>query len=557
MKIHKTLLFKNCKIGYNTKETFKKKYRSGDIYMSNQLAAEVSSRKTFAIISHPDAGKTTITEQLLLYGGAIRQAGTVKGKKTGKFAKSDWMEIEKQRGISVTSSVMQVEYDGNHINIVDTPGHEDFSEDTYRTLMAVDSAVMVIDSAKGIEPQTKKLFEVCSMRGIPIFTFINKLDRDGREPLELIAELEEVLGIDAYPMNWPMGMGKTFLGLYDIYNKRVELMHPEENGDNDFLPLNEDGEVEGDYAFKQSTLYEQAIEDAQLLLEAGNDFSEEAIANGKLTPVFFGSALTGFGVQTFLDAFVDFAPSPSAKKTESGEKVEPLEEQFSGFIFKIQANMNPAHRDRIAFVRICSGEFTPGMDITVNRSQKKMKLSHTTQFMADARETVKAAVAGDIIGLYDTGNFQIGDTIYSGKQAIQFEPLPQFTPELFNKVAAKNVMKQKSFHKGIEQLVQEGAIQLYKTYHTGEYILGAVGQLQFEVFQYRLMNEYNAEVVMTPIGSKIARWIDEADLDPNMSSSRNLLCRDRFDQPVFLFENQFALNWFKDKHPSIELKSLF
>ena len=525
--------------------------------MSNQLAAEVSSRKTFAIISHPDAGKTTITEQLLLYGGAIRQAGTVKGKKTGKFAKSDWMEIEKQRGISVTSSVMQVEYDGNHINIVDTPGHEDFSEDTYRTLMAVDSAVMVIDSAKGIEPQTKKLFEVCSMRGIPIFTFINKLDRDGREPLELIAELEEVLGIDAYPMNWPMGMGKTFLGLYDIYNKRVELMHPEENGDNDFLPLNADGEVEGDYAFKQSTLYEQAIEDAQLLLEAGNEFSKEAIANGKLTPVFFGSALTGFGVQTFLDAFVDFAPSPSAKKTESGDKVEPLEEQFSGFIFKIQANMNPAHRDRIAFVRICSGEFTPGMDITVNRSQKKMKLSHTTQFMADARETVKAAVAGGVIGLYDTGNFQIGDTIYSGKQAIQFEPLPQFTPELFNKVAAKNVMKQKSFHKGIEQLVQEGAIQLYKTYHTGEYILGAVGQLQFEVFQYRLMNEYNAEVVMTPIGSKIARWIDEADLDPNMSSSRNLLCRDRFDQPVFLFENQFALNWFKDKHPSIELKSLF
>ena len=574
--MRKTLLFKNCKISYNTKETFenievelltckigyntkndKKKYRSGVIYMSNQLAAEVSSRKTFAIISHPDAGKTTITEQLLLYGGAIRQAGTVKGKKTGKFAKSDWMEIEKQRGISVTSSVMQVEYDGNHINIVDTPGHEDFSEDTYRTLMAVDSAVMVIDSAKGIEPQTKKLFEVCSMRGIPIFTFINKLDRDGREPLELIAELEEVLGIDAYPMNWPMGMGKTFLGLYDIYNKRVELMHPEENGDNDFLPLNEGGEVEGDYAFKQSTLYEQAIEDAQLLLEAGNDFSEEAIANGKLTPVFFGSALTGFGVQTFLDAFVDFAPSPSAKKIESGEKVEPLEEQFSGFIFKIQANMNPAHRDRIAFVRICSGEFTPGMDITVNRSQKKMKLSHTTQFMADSRETVKAAVAGDIIGLYDTGNFQIGDTIYSGKQAVQFEPLPQFTPELFNKVAAKNVMKQKSFHKGIEQLVQEGAIQLYKTYHTGEYILGAVGQLQFEVFQYRLMNEYNAEVVMTPIGSKIARWIDETDLDPNMSSSRNLLCRDRFDQPVFLFENQFALNWFKDKHPSIELKSLF
>ena len=525
--------------------------------MSEQLKKQVETRKTFAIISHPDAGKTTITEQLLLYGGAIRQAGTVKGKKTGKFAKSDWMEIEKQRGISVTSSVMQVEYDGYQVNIVDTPGHEDFSEDTYRTLMAVDSAVMVIDSAKGIEPQTKKLFEVCSMRGIPIFTFINKLDRDGREPLELIAELEEVLGIDAYPMNWPMGMGKNFLGLYDIFNQRVELTHPELNDDNDFLPLNEDGEVEGEYAFKQSTIYEQALEDAQLLLEAGNEFSPEAIAAGKLTPVFFGSALTGFGVQTFLDAFVDFAPSPSAHKTMAETVVEPEETQFTGFIFKIQANMNPAHRDRIAFVRICSGEFTPGMDVTVNRSQKKMKLSHTTQFMADARETVKTAVAGDIIGLYDTGNFQIGDTIYSEKQAVQFEPLPQFTPELFNKVSAKNVMKQKSFHKGIEQLVQEGAIQLYKTYHTGEYILGAVGQLQFEVFQYRLLNEYNAEVVMTPIGSKIARWIDEKDLDPNMSSSRNLLCRDRFDNPVFLFENQFALNWFKDKHPTIELTSLF
>ncbi len=524
--------------------------------MTQTMKQEVESRRTFAIISHPDAGKTTITEQLLLFGGAIRQAGTVKGKKSGKFAKSDWMEIEKQRGISVTSSVMQVEYDNKHINIVDTPGHEDFSEDTYRTLMAVDSAVMVIDSAKGIEPQTKKLFEVVSRRGIPIFTFINKMDRDGREPLELVAELEEVLGIDAYPMNWPMGMGKNFLGLYDLYNQRVELTHPEANGDNDFLPLNEEGHVDGDFAFKQSTIYDQAIEDAQLLNEAGNEFSPEAIAKGKLTPVFFGSALTGFGVQTFLDAFVDFAPSPSSKMTEEGVEVDPLDPQFTGFIFKIQANMNPAHRDRIAFVRICSGEFEPGMDVTVNRSQKKMKLSHTTQFMADSRETVKTAVAGDIIGLYDTGNFQIGDTIYSGKSALQFEPLPQFTPELFNRVSAKNVMKQKSFHKGIEQLVQEGAIQLYKTYHTGDYILGAVGQLQFEVFQYRLLNEYNAEVVMTPIGSKIARWIDEDVLDPNMSSSRNILCRDRFNQPVFLFENQFALNWFKDKHPEIELKSL-
>ncbi|NEW62727.1 peptide chain release factor 3 [Granulicatella sp. zg-ZJ] len=520
------------------------------------LTSEIQKRRTFAIISHPDAGKTTITEQLLLYGGAIRQAGTVKGKKTGKFAKSDWMEIEKQRGISVTSSVMQVDYDGKRVNIVDTPGHEDFSEDTYRTLMAVDSAVMVIDSAKGIEPQTKKLFKVCRMRGIPIFTFINKLDRDGHEPLELVAELEDVLGIHAYPMNWPMGMGKNFLGLYDRYNKRVELTHPEENGGNDYLPLNDSGEVDGDYTFKTSSIYDQALEDILLLDEAGNAFSKEAIEQGELTPVFFGSALTGFGVQTFLDAYVDFAPEPQPTKTEIGDAVKPNTPEFTGFIFKIQANMNPAHRDRIAFVRICSGEFTPGMDVVVNRTNKKMKLSHTTQFMADSRETVQTAVAGDIIGLYDTGNFQIGDTIYTGKKAVQFEALPQFTPEIFMKVTAKNVMKQKSFHKGVEQLVQEGAIQLYKTYHTEDYILGAVGQLQFEVFQYRLLNEYNSEVVMTPMGNKIARWIKEEDLDPNMSSSRNLLARDRFGNPVFLFENSFAERWFIDKYPDIELMTL-
>ena len=524
--------------------------------MTQTLLDKVKTRKTFAIISHQDAGKTTITEQLLLFGGAIRQAGTVKGKKTGKFAKSDWMEIEKQRGISVTSSVMQVDYDGFQVNILDTPGHEDFSEDTYRTLMAVDSAVMVIDSGKGIEPQTKKLFKVCRMRGIPIFTFINKLDRDGREPLDLIAELEEVLEIDAYPMNWPMGMGKQFLGLYDIYNKRVELTHPEQNGGNDFLPLNEDGEIDGDFPIKESTIYTQAIEDAMLLNEAGNAFSEEAIAKGELTPVFFGSALTGFGVHTFLDAYIDFAPSPSAHKTEEGDYVDTAKEELTGFVFKIQANMNPAHRDRIAFVRICSGEFEPGMDVIVNRTSKKMKLAHTTQFMADSRESVKSAVAGDIIGLYDTGNLQIGDTIYEGKEALQYEALPQFTPELFMKVTPKNVMKQKSFYKGIQQLVQEGAIQLYKTYHTEEFILGAVGQLQFEVFEYRLKNEYNAEVDMTPMGSKIARWIDEDVLDVNMSSSRNLLCKDRFDNPVFLFENQFAMRWFADKYPDIELKAL-
>lgn len=524
--------------------------------MKQTLASKVKKRKTFAIISHPDAGKTTITEQLLLFGGAIRQAGTVKGKKSGRFAKSDWMEIEKKRGISVTSSVMQVDYAGYQINILDTPGHEDFSEDTYRTLMAVDSAVMVIDSGKGIEPQTKKLFKVCRMRGIPIFTFINKMDRDGLEPLDLITELEEVLEIDAYPMNWPMGMGKNLLGLYDIYNHRVELTHPEQNENNDFLPLNEEGEIEGDYSVTTSSIYTQAVEDVLLLNEAGNEFSEEKIAKGELTPVFFGSALTGFGVHTFLDAFIDFAPNPSAHQTEEGELVDPAQEDLTGFIFKIQANMNPAHRDRIAFLRICSGEFQPGMDVTIARTGKKMKLSHTTQFMADSRGQVETAVAGDIIGLYDTGNLQIGDTLYVGKDKIHFEELPQFTPELFMKVTPKNVMKQKSFYKGVKQLVQEGAIQLYKTYHTEEFILGAVGQLQFEVFQYRLLNEYKSEVEMTPLGSKIARWIDPENLDTNMSSSRNLLCKDRFDHPVFLFENQFALRWFEDKYPETKLRAL-
>ncbi|CAI3363790.1 peptide chain release factor 3 [Enterococcus cecorum] len=517
---------------------------------------QMNSRRTFAIISHPDAGKTTITEQLLLFGGAIRQAGTVKGKKTGNFAKSDWMEIEKQRGISVTSSVMQIDYNGKRVNILDTPGHEDFSEDTYRTLMAVDSAVMVIDSAKGIEAQTKKLFQVVKKRGIPIFTFINKLDRDGREPLDLLEELEELLNIESYPMNWPIGMGKGLEGLYDRFNHRIELYRPESYDNERFIPLDENGEIDANHPLTQNSIYQQVLEEVELLKEAGDAFDEEKIARGDQTPVFFGSALTNFGVQTFLETFLQFAPAPHAHKTVDGELLDPMTEEFSGFVFKIQANMNPAHRDRIAFVRICSGTFERGMDVTLQRTGKKMKLSNVTQFMADTRENIEEAVAGDIIGVYDTGNYQIGDTLTEGKLKVQFEELPSFTPEIFMRVTAKNVMKQKSFHKGIYQLVQEGAIQLYKTYLTDEYIIGAVGQLQFEVFQYRMKNEYNAEVVMTPMGNKIARWIKPEDLDEKMSSSRNILAKDRFDQPLFLFENEFAMRWFADKYPNVELKSL-
>ncbi|GAA2877071.1 peptide chain release factor 3 [Enterococcus casseliflavus] len=521
-----------------------------------KLKQQVDSRRTFAIISHPDAGKTTITEQLLLFGGAIRQAGTVKGKKTGNFAKSDWMEIEKQRGISVTSSVMQFDYQGKRVNILDTPGHEDFSEDTYRTLMAVDSAVMVIDSAKGIEAQTKKLFQVVKKRGIPIFTFINKLDRDGREPLELLEELEDLLEIESFPMNWPIGMGKGLEGLYDIHNQRVEFYRPDNHGGERLVALDENGQFPSDHPFAEDGLFQQVLEEVELLQEAGDAFDTEKIARGDQTPVFFGSALTNFGVQTFLETFLSFAPAPYGHKTLAGDEVSPYEPEMSGFVFKIQANMNPAHRDRIAFVRICSGTFERGMDVTLERTGKKMKLSNVTQFMADTRENIEEAVAGDIIGVYDTGNYQIGDTIYEGKLKVAYEELPSFTPELFMKVTAKNVMKQKSFHKGIYQLVQEGAIQLYKTYLSDEYIIGAVGQLQFEVFQYRMMNEYNAEVIMTPMGHKIARWIDPKDLDERMSSSRNILAKDRFDQPLFLFENQFAMRWFADKYPDVELKSL-
>ena len=523
--------------------------------MDKQLQEEILKRRTFAIISHPDAGKTTITEKLLYFGGAIRDAGTVKGKKTGKFATSDWMEIEKQRGISVTSSVMQFDYNNCRINILDTPGHQDFSEDTYRTLMAVDSAVMIVDAAKGIEAQTLKLFKVCRMRGIPIFTFINKLDRQGKEPLELMEELEEVLGIESYPMNWPIGMGKEFLGIYDRYNKRIEQFRTDES--ERFLPLDEDGELAVDHSMKETSYYKQAMEDIMLLDEAGSEFDKEKVLSGDLTPVFFGSALTNFGVQTFLETYLQFAPTPQPRMTDAEEKVDPLNEDFSGFVFKIQANMNPAHRDRIAFVRIVSGKFERGMTVTLARTGKTFKVTQSTQFLADDRETVNTAVAGDIIGLYDVGNYQIGDTIVGGKKAFQYEKLPQFTPELFVKVTAKNVMKSKHFHKGVLQLVQEGAIQYYKTLHTEEVILGAVGQLQFEVFEHRMKNEYNVEVRMEPIGSKVARWIEnEEDVKESMTGPRSMLVRDRYDNYVFLFENEFATRWFQDKYEHIKLYNL-
>ena len=519
--------------------------------MSDELKNKVEQRRTFAIISHPDAGKTTITEQMLLFGGVIRSAGTVKARKTGHYATSDWMEIEKQRGISVTSSVMQFEYDGKRINILDTPGHEDFSEDTYRTLMAVDAAVMVIDSAKGIEPQTKKLFKVVKQRGIPIFTFMNKLDRDGRPPLDLIAELEDLLGIEGVAMNWPIGSGQTLQGLYDIANNQVELYH--KDGEDRFLPLDQDGNLPESEPLSQNPQFKDTLDEIELIKEAGNTFDSEKILRGDQTPVFFGSALTNFGVETFLKSFVKLAPAPQAHTVNDDEELSPDDPEFSGFVFKIQANMNPNHRDRIAFIRIGSGEFKKGLDVTLARTDKPIRLNNATEFMSSERVQVSDAVAGDIVGLYDTGNFQIGDSIYSGKKKVVYPPLPEFTPELFVRVTAKNVMKQKSFHKGMTQLVQEGAIQLYRNYQTDEYILGAVGQLQFEVFKFRMKNEYNSDVELNSIGHRVARWIDPEQLDPAMSNSRNLLVKDRYDQPLFLFENQFAERFFQDKYPDVKL----
>ncbi|WP_026867433.1 peptide chain release factor 3 [Jeotgalicoccus marinus] len=515
------------------------------------IKTEINKRKTFAIISHPDAGKTTLTEKLLLFGGAIREAGTVKGKKTGKFATSDWMKVEQERGISVTSSVMQFDFDGYKINILDTPGHEDFSEDTYRTLMAVDSAVMVIDAAKGIEPQTLKLFKVCKMRGIPIFTFINKLDRVGKEPFELLEEIESTLDIETYPMTWPIGMGQSFFG---IINRRTKTINPfREEGQ---LALNEDYELTETHDISEDSAFKASLEEFMLVEEAGDEFDPAKISSGDLTPVFFGSALSTFGIEEFLDTYVDFAPAPTGRETTEGQIVEPQDDEFSGFIFKIQANMDPRHRDRLAFMRIVSGKFTRGMDGTLARTGKKSKITRATMFMADDKETINEAYAGDIIGLYDTGNYQIGDTLYNGKKR-EYVDLPQFTPEIFMKVTAKNVMKQKHFYKGIEQLVQEGAIQYYKSMHTNQPILGAVGQLQFEVFEHRMKNEYNTDIIMEPIGKKIARWVEnEEDITDAMHSPRANLVYDRYDNKVLLFENDFAMRWFSEKYPEIKLYSL-
>ncbi|RCX19587.1 peptide chain release factor 3 [Fontibacillus phaseoli] len=510
------------------------------------LQQEVDKRRTFAIISHPDAGKTTLTEKLLLFGGAIRLAGSVKARKASKHATSDWMEIEKQRGISVTSSVMQFDYNGHRINILDTPGHQDFSEDTYRTLTAADSAVMLIDVAKGVEAQTIKLFQVCAKRGIPIFTFINKLDREGRSPFELMEEIEQVLGIRSVPMNWPIGMGRELCGVYDRMKNQVELFQGDDHSNIQVKKVDgyEDAvirEMAGDY------LHDQLCQDLELLDVAGDPFDLDKVKRGELTPVFFGSAVNNFGVQTFLENFLQLAPKPEPRRSTTGD-VEPTNEKFSGYVFKIQANMNPAHRDRIAFLRIVSGKFERGMSVKHVRAGKEIKLSQPQQFLAQDRDIVSEAYPGDIIGLFDPGIFRIGDSLSQGSEIV-FDELPVFSPEIFAKVTVKNALKHKQYQKGIDQLTEEGTIQVFTTVGFEDTLLGVVGQLQFEVFEYRMKGEYGVDVVLQRMPFQFARWIVADKIDPSKFRINSTLVKDKKGNYVALFENEYAMRTAMEKNP--------
>ena len=532
---------------------------------------EIRKRRTFAIISHPDAGKTTLTEKLLLYGGAINLAGSVKGRKTGRHAVSDWMDIEKERGISVTSSVLQFNYKGNCVNILDTPGHQDFSEDTYRTLMAADSAVMVIDAGKGVEAQTRKLFKVCTLRHIPIFTFINKMDREARDPFALTDEIEELLGIRTCPVNWPIGCGKNFKGVYDRNKKQVTAFHAAHAGmeevESETWDLEDPslGEKIGeDYK-------EQLLEEIELLDGASDELDMERVSRGDLTPVFFGSALTNFGVETFLTHFLQMTTSPLARNakqltvttngfadTDTQYMVDPMKDDFfSAFVFKIQANMNKAHRDRIAFMRITSGKFTRDMEVYHVQGGKKQRLSQPQALMAQDREIVEEAYAGDIIGVFDPGIYSIGDTLTVPGKIFRFEGIPTFAPEHFTRVSPRDTMKRKQFIKGTEQIAQEGAIQIFKVPNTGmeEVIVGVVGTLQFDVFQYRMKNEYGVDLRMENLPYEHLRFITSCPVEPkdlNLSSDAELL-EDYKGHSLLVFSSYWSIDFNLKKNPGLVL----
>lgn len=523
----------------------------------SDLRQEIQNRRTFAIISHPDAGKTTITEKFLLYGGAIQEAGMVKGKKNSRHAVSDWMEIEKQRGISVTSSVLQFHYDQYCINILDTPGHQDFSEDTYRTLMAADSAVMVIDASKGVEAQTRKLFKVCVMRDIPIFTFINKMDREARDPYELLEEIENELGIGTYAVNWPIGSGKEFRGVYDRMDNEViafEGVDARHEVTATHLQFGSDELKER----LSEVQYQTLADDIELLEGAGDEFDLDAVRHGKLSPVFFGSALTNFGVEPFLKKFLTMTTSPLPRNSDIGV-IDPFDERFSAFVFKIQANMNKAHRDRIAFMRICSGKFERGKEVFHIQGGKKIQLAQPQQLMAQDRSIVDEAYAGDIIGVFDPGIFSIGDTVCDPKLKCTYSGIPTFAPELFATVRQKDTLKRKQFVKGVTQIAQEGAIQIFHEPNTGmeEVIVGVVGQLQFEVLEYRLKNEYGVDIIRDMLPYEHLRWIenDEEDFDYKklMLTSDTRVVQDFRDHLLLLFTSPWNISWALDHNEHLRL----
>ena len=533
---------------------FKNAMKYGGIILG-KLEDEIKRRRTFAIISHPDAGKTTLTEKFLLYGGAIAQAGAVKGKKNSRHAVSDWMEIEKQRGISVTSSVMQFQYKNYCINILDTPGHQDFSEDTYRTLMAADSAVMVIDASKGVENQTRKLFKVCVMRHIPIFTFVNKMDRESRNPFDLMEQIESELGIQTYPVNWPIGSGKEFKGVYDRDKKHI-ISFEASGGQHQVAATEVDLSDPSLDSLIGEDLHSTLCDDIELLDGASYEFDIENVRKGELSPVFFGSALTNFGVEPFLENFLEMTTSPTPRNSSAGI-IDPFDPEFSAFVFKIQANMNKAHRDRITFLRICSGKFDKDMEVLHVQGNKKLRLSQPQQIMAQEREIIDEAYAGDIIGVFDPGIFAIGDTICSPKKKFEFESIPTFAPEHFMRVRQKDTLKRKQFVKGTTQIAQEGAIQIFHEPDSGmeEVIVGVVGVLQLEVFEYRMKNEYNVDLFKEGLPYSYIRWIDNKDIDPKTLklSSDTKLVKDFRDNYLLLFTSEWNIRWALERNEGLEL----
>jgi peptide chain release factor 3 len=516
------------------------------------ITQEAKRRRTFAIISHPDAGKTTLTEKLLLYGRAIQMAGTVKGRKAARHATSDWMALEQQRGISVTSSVMQFPYNDKVINLLDTPGHEDFSEDTYRTLTAADSALMVIDSAKGVEQRTIKLMEVCRLRDTPIISFINKLDREGRDPMELLDEIEDILKIRCAPMTWPIGMGKAFKGVFDLYADTVHLYSPTHGG-----KIQEGEVIEGLDNPRLDELFGSMVQDlrdeVELVRGASHEFDLDAFLQGKLTPVYFGSAINNFGVRELLDALSDFAPSPPSRQTKSRE-VEADEPKFSGFVFKIQANMDPAHRDRIAFLRICSGQYEKGMKVRHVRIGKDIKIPSAITFMASDREHVEDAYSGDIIGLHNHGTIQIGDTFTLGED-LKYTGIPHFAPELFRRARLKDPLRMKALQKGLQELCEEGASQLFRPFNNNDLIVGAIGILQFDVVAHRLKHEYNVECVFENVNVATARWVeceDEKKLEEFKKKAGDNLAWDGDGNLSYIAPTRVNLDLTQERWPEIE-----